>query len=296
MLLIFFCLARTCARAAPRGNASPDEMRDLKDKGAFITGGASGIGLALGRAFAEVGCRVMLADIEERALHDAVQGLQSIGSDVRGVVCDVADPASVDAAAEKTVAAFGKVHILCNNAGVGAASPIDDLPLDSWRWVLDVNLMGVVHGVRAFLPQIRAHREGGHIVNTASMAGMIAAGRGFEPYSASKFAVVAMSEGLAGELKPLGIGVTVLCPGWVRTRILESRRNRQERYGESPANFSRYPELPRDAMDSQAIAGRVLKAIRHDELYAFTHPEMRSLLKERFDTILAAYDKFGAAQ
>jgi NAD(P)-dependent dehydrogenase (short-subunit alcohol dehydrogenase family) len=188
------------------------------------------------------------------------------------------------------------VHILCNNAGVGAASPIDDIPLDSWRWVLDVNLMGVVHGVRALLPQIRAHGEGGHIVNTASMAGMIAAGRGFEPYSASKFAVVAMSEGLAGELKPLGIGVTVLCPGWVRTRILESRRNRQERYGESPANFSRYPELPRDAMDPQAIAACVLKAIRNDELYAFTHPEMRSLLKERFDTILAAYDELGAAR
>jgi len=267
-------------------------VRDFRGKAAFITGGASGIGLAFGHAFAEAGCRVMLADIEEPALRDAVRSLEGVGPEVLGVVCDVADPASVEAAAERTITAFGKVHILCNNAGVGAASSVDDIPLASWRWVLDVNLMGVVHGVRSFLPHIRAHGEGGHIVNTASMAGMIGAGRGFEPYSASKFAVVAMSEGLAGELRPLGIGVTVLCPGWVRTRILESRRNRQERYGPRPAqNLSRYPTLPDGAMEPQAAAARVLDAIRDNELYAFTHPEMRDLLAERFQAILAAYDR-----
>jgi NAD(P)-dependent dehydrogenase (short-subunit alcohol dehydrogenase family) len=267
-------------------------VRDFRGKTAFVTGGASGIGLALGRAFAEAGCRVMLADIEEAVLADAVLSLEGIGPAIRGAVCDVADPASLDAAAGQTIAAFGKVHILCNNAGVGAASSIDDIPLANWRWVLDVNLMGVVHGVRAFLPHIRAHGEGGHIVNTASMAGMIAAGRGFEPYAASKFAVVAMSEGLAGELKPLGIGVTVLCPGWVRTRILESRRNRQDRYGPTPAqNRSRYPILPDDAMDPQAVAVRLLAAMRNDDLYAFTHPEMRDALEERFRAILAACDR-----
>jgi NAD(P)-dependent dehydrogenase (short-subunit alcohol dehydrogenase family) len=212
--------------------------------------------------------------------------------DVRGVICDVADPASVDDAAARTISAFGKVHILCNNAGVGAPSSIDNIPLESWRWVLDVNLMGVVHGVRAFLPCMRAHGDGGHIINTASMAGMIGAGRGFEPYSASKFAVVAMSEGLWGELKPLGIGVTVVCPGWVRTRILDSWRNRPGRYGPSPAvNLSRYPELPRNAIDPQAVAAMALAAIRNDDLYAFTHPEMRGELEERFRAILAAYER-----
>ncbi|MBV9553036.1 MAG: SDR family NAD(P)-dependent oxidoreductase, partial [Alphaproteobacteria bacterium] len=172
-------------------------MRDLGGKVAIVTGGASGIGLALGHAFANAGAKVMLADIEEAALRDAVARLEATGADVRGVVCDVADPMSVDQAADETIAAFGRVHILCNNAGVGAASNIDNIRLDSWRWVLDVNLMGVVHGIRSFLPHIRAHDEGGHIVNTASMAGMLAAGRGIEPYSATKFAVVAISEGLA---------------------------------------------------------------------------------------------------
>ncbi len=145
-------------------------------------------------------------------------------------LCDVADPVSVERAAEASYEAFGNVHVVCNNAGVAAAGGIDNISLDNWRWVLDVNLMGVLHGIRTFLPHIRAHGEGGHIVNTASMAGMNS-GLGFSPYVASKFAVVGMSEGLAMQLKPLGIGVSVLCPGFVHTRISESGRNRPERYG-----------------------------------------------------------------
>ena len=150
-------------------------MREFVGKGAFVTGGASGIGLALGRAFAEAGCKVMLADIEKAALDAAVAGLAGSGPDIQGVVCDVADSTSVDAAAEATFSAIGKVHILCNNAGVGCRGST----LDDWRWVLDVNLMGVVNGVRAFVPHMRAHGEGGHIVNTASMAGMINRFHGF---------------------------------------------------------------------------------------------------------------------
>src|SRR5262245_6034014 len=203
-------------------------MRDLTGKTAFVTGGASGIGLALGRAFAEAGMKVMLADIETEALTRAVKSLQGLGPDVRGVICDVADPESVARAAEASYKAFGNVHVVCNNAGGAAGSGIDDISLDNWRWVLDVNLMGVLHGVHTFLPHIRAHGEGGHIVNTASMAGMISR-LGFSPYAASKFAVVTMSEGLAMQLKPLGIGVSVLCPGFVRNRIAESGRNGQER-------------------------------------------------------------------
>ncbi|WP_244486197.1 SDR family NAD(P)-dependent oxidoreductase [Bradyrhizobium viridifuturi] len=193
-------------------------MRELAGKAAFVTGAASGIGLAMATAFAREGMKVMLADIETHALDKAVDTLRAGGGDVRGVVCDVADPGSVDGAAQASFLAFGKVHVVCNNAGVAGGGGIDRISVDDWRWVIDVNLMGVVHGIRSFLPHIRAHGEGGHIVNTASMAGMNA-GLGVSPYSASKFAVVSLSEGLSAQLKPLGIGVSVLCPSYVRTRI-----------------------------------------------------------------------------
>src|SRR6266481_7940887 len=199
-------------------------MRELSGKTAFITGGASGIGLALGHAFAKAGMKVMLADVETGALEQAVDGLRDVGPEARGIHCDVADAGSVERAAQATIDAFGHVHVVCNNAGVVAAGGIDNISLDNWRWVIDVNLMGVVHGIRTFLPHLRAHGEGGHIVNTASMAGMNG-GLGFSPYTASKFAVVAMSEGLATQLMPHGIGVTVLCPSFVRTRIGEDRKS-----------------------------------------------------------------------
>ena len=274
-------------------------MRELAGKTAFVTGGASGIGLALGRAFAEAGMKVVLADIETDALSAAVKSLHNVGPDVRGVVCDVTDPGSVERAADASYEAFGQVHVVCNNAGVAGGGDIDDIPLDDWRWVLDVNLMGVLHGIRTFLPHIRAHGEGGHIVNTASMAGMVS-GLGFGPYSASKFAVVAMSEGLAMHLRPLGIGVSVLSPGWVRTRISESARNRSERYGPArppdptgPASV--VAELVQSGLDPSVVAERVLTAIREDQLYVFTHPEMRVAAEERFAAILAAMDKAAAS-
>jgi NAD(P)-dependent dehydrogenase (short-subunit alcohol dehydrogenase family) len=284
-------------------NIDPREgkvIREFVGKAAFVTGGASGIGLALGRAFAEAGCKVMLADIEKTALDAALTSLAGSGSEIRGVACDVADPASVDAAAEATFSAFGKVHILCNNAGVGARGGIDHIALDNWRWVIDVNLMGVVNGVRAFLPHMRAHGEGGHIVNTASMAGIRNSVHGFHPYPATKFAVVAMSEGLAAELKPLGIGVSVLCPGFVRTNILESARNRPKRYGPTiPADtanprYARFAELVRTGMDPAEVALRVIAAVGNDELYVFTHAERRGAVEERFQAILGAFDRAAA--
>jgi NAD(P)-dependent dehydrogenase (short-subunit alcohol dehydrogenase family) len=271
-------------------------MRELAGKTAFVTGGASGIGLALGRAFAEAGMNVVLADIERDALAAAVQGLHNFGSHLRGVVCDVSERASLERAANEAHDAFGKVHVVCNNAGVAGGGGIDDIPADDWRWVLDVNLMGVLYGISTFLPHIRAHGEGGHFVNTASMAGMIS-GLGFGPYSASKFAVVAMSEALATQLKPLGIGVSILCPGFVRTRIDESARNRPPRYGparvldpQSPIAMmtAQIAELVRTGLDPAKLAERVLAAIREDELYIFTHPEMRPELEARFAAILAA--------
>ena len=156
-------------------------MRDLAGKAAFVTGGASGIGFALGRRLAEAGMKVMLADIEVDALNAAVESLRDVGQEVRGVTCDVTDPVSVEMAAKASYDAFGNIHVVCNNAGVGGGSGIDDISLENWRWVLDVNLMGVLHGIRTFLPHIRAHGEGGHIVNTASMAGLNS-GMGFSAY------------------------------------------------------------------------------------------------------------------
>ena len=274
-------------------------MRDLTGKTAFVTGAASGIGLALAKGFAQAGMNVMLADIEAGALCKALDSLRAFGPAVRGTSCDVADPASVQRAAQETFATFGNVHIICNNAGVGGGSGIDAISLETWRWVIDVNLMGVVHGVHAFLPHMRAHGEGGHIVNTASMAGL-QSGLGFSPYCASKFAVVTMSEGLALQLKPLGIGVSVLCPEFVRSRISDSARNRPERYGESikpdPASYAgqlaaHLAERSQAGLDPDIVAAQVLTAIHEDELYIFTHPEMRGEMDERFAAITAAMDK-----
>jgi NAD(P)-dependent dehydrogenase (short-subunit alcohol dehydrogenase family) len=274
-------------------------MRELAGKTAFVTGGASGIGRALGRAFAQEGMKVMLADIEADALAAAVESLRDSTSDIGGVICDVTDPASVERAAKASQEAFGNIHVVCNNAGVAAAGGIDNISIDNWRWVLDVNLMGVLYGIRSFLPHIRAHGEGGHFVNTASMAGL-SSGLGFSPYVASKYAVVGMSEGLAAQLKPSGIGVSVLCPGFVRTGIGESGRNRSERYGAtqtpdpaSPAGqlLAYIAERLRTGLDPSEVAARVVSAIRGDELYVFTHPEMRDEVEERFAAIMAALDR-----
>jgi NAD(P)-dependent dehydrogenase (short-subunit alcohol dehydrogenase family) len=277
-------------------------IRELGGKTAFVTGGASGIGFALGKVLAEAGMNVMLADIEREALDEAAATLAPSSPGVRGVACDVADPDSLERAARATFQAFGNVHVVCNNAGVAGGSGIDDVSLATWRWVLDVNLMGVVHGIRTFLPHIRGHGEGGHIVNTAAMAGL-QSGLGFSPYVASKFAVVALSEGLRSELRSLGIGVTVLCPGFVRSHMHRSARNRQKRYGawrppdpgsKAAALANLQAELQQAGLEADIVARRALEAIREDQLYVFTHPQMHAEVKERFATITAAMDQAAA--
>ena len=277
-------------------------MRDFDGKTAFVTGAASGIGLAMARAFAQSGMKVMLADVETPALEKALQDLNNYGNRVQGIRCDVADADSVERAAQAAFDAFGNVHVLCNNAGVAAGGGIDNISIDNWRWVVDVNLMGVVYGVRNFLPHMLKHREGGHIVNTASMAGMFN-GMGFSPYAATKFAVVAMSEGLAAQLQPHGIGVSVLCPEYVRTRIGESGRNRPEHYGKSPQLDPASPaaqvvaEIARRleaGIDPGEVAARVVAAIRNEEFYIFTHPNMREGVDGRFAAIQAAMDRVSA--
>ena len=269
-------------------------MRDLQGKAAFVTGGASGIGFAMTRAFLQAGMKVMIADIEQAALDRSLTELKPLG-EVRGVVCDVAERQSVFDAAKASFDAFGRVHVLCNNAGVGAGGPQEQISAGDWDWVLDVNLRGVVHGIRAFLMHIKAHGEGGHVVNTASMAGHLSP-PGMGPYCASKFAVVAMSEGLAAELQGSNVGVSVLCPGWVRTGITESGRNRPERFG-ARSNLPPGPmsamaaEAVRNGLDPSEVAAQVVDAIRENHLYIFTHPEMRGAVEERFARIRAAFDR-----
>ena len=267
-------------------------MQDLNGKVAFITGGASGIGLSMAEAFGREGMAVMLADIEEQALERAVAGLRERQIRAEGVVADVASRASIQSAAAATIAALGKVHVVCNNAGVGAGGPFGTVTPSDWDWVIDVNLKGVVYGMETFAPLIEQHGEGGHFVNTASLAGMVSP-PGMEPYCATKFAVVAMSEGWAQQLAPMNIGLSVLCPGFVKTRINESRRNRQAAYGPD----ERAPPPP-DAPPSRVLSGipvepvgrRVVEAVKANELYIFTHPGSREGVAARFERILAAFD------
>ena len=272
-------------------------MRDLAGRTAFVTGAASGIGFALARAFAAEGMNVMLADIEAGALEAAVGRLGGYAPRIASVVCDVADFASVSRAAAATTQTFGPVHILCNNAGVAGGSGIETISTETWRWVVDVNLMGVVNGIAAFLPGMRAHGQGGHIVNTASMAGL-QANIGFSPYVATKYAVVGLSEGLAKDLAPEGIGVSVVCPGFVRTAIADSARNRQGRYGPAirptPGSAGallaqHMAENASAGLDPDAVAAQVLAAIRANDLYVFTHPAMRDEVDARFAAIDAAF-------
>lgn len=270
-------------------------MKDLSGKTAFVTGGASGIGLSMARAFGAAGMNVMLADISEDDLAAAVTELNERQVRAAGVRCDVTERQSVERAAKETVDRFGKVHVVCNNAGVGAGGPIDTVKPGDWDWTIAVNLMGVVYGMEAFLPHIRAHGEGGHYVNTASMAGMISV-PGMEPYTASKYAVVGMSEGWAGQLAPENIGVSVLCPGFVKTRIHESSRARQDKFG--PAVDERDPEqadfakqLVLGGIDPDRVGARVVEAILGNELYIFTHPDMAPLFEERAKNIKAAFER-----
>ena len=273
-------------------------MENLAEKTAFITGGASGIGLGMARAFLAEGMKVFLADIEADALEGALNDLRGEGGRAEGTLCDVSDRDAVMRAAEAVRKTFGAVHVLCNNAGIGAGGPFGTLRPSDWDWVLGVNLMGVVHGIDAFLPEMRDRGEGGHIVNTASMAGLRGT-PGMGPYCAAKAAVVSISETLAGELEGSGIGVSVLCPGWVRTRILESARGRPQRFGpprdrpanaEEAARYAAVSELIESGLDPLAVGRRVVEGIRREELYLITHPDWRVNVEGRFEAILASFD------
>ena len=272
-------------------------MQDLNDRIAFVTGGASGIGLAIAKALVANGARVMLADIDEGALALAKA---EIGQAAEGVVCDVARSASVAEAAEATMDAFGRVDLVFNNAGVGLGGKPGEVGLEDWRWIVDINLMGVVYGVEAFLPLIRSHGEGGHIVNTASMAGHWANAM-MGPYCATKFAVVGYSECLSQALEPEGIGVSILCPGWVKTAISDSGKRRPSgpptgvglledaaAVTGSSTGVSAV-DLIEHGMPPEVLADWVIQCIRDNRLYIFSHATMEPVIDMRRDAIKADY-------
>lgn len=275
-------------------------MEDLRGKVAVVTGGASGIGRAMAERFAGEGMRLVLADVERPALDRAADEIAATGAEVIAVATDVSSEADVQALAAATFDRYGTVHVVCNNAGVGSRGlTIHDLPTQDWEWVLGVNLWGVVHGIRAFLPHLRLQDEG-HIVNTASVSGLYHLPR-MGPYNASKAAVVALSETLHHELAAEGshVGVSVVCPSWVRTNISAAVRNIPERLaweltGEQAAEMAEYKARRRaqqpDAMDAAEVADQVVAAIRAQRFYVITHPECLGEVRARFDRILAGDD------
>lgn len=257
-------------------------MESFKGKVAVVTGGASGIGRALVLALAHEGARVVIADLDEAAM-DVVGGqVRAQGAEALTIRTDVTDLGQVQALAERAFKAFGAVHVLCNNAGVAAWGGLERATHRDWQWVLGVNLWGVIHGVEAFVPRMIAAGEPGHIVNTASMAGLIAS-QGLGVYNTSKYAVVGLSETLAKDLKPYRIGVSVLCPMGVETRIRESERSRPAALRNEPGAEAAAVELIGRYLAPEAVAGMVLDAVRRGELYVITHDEGLEPLRRRFE-------------
>ena len=261
-----------------------------------ITGAASGIGRGLAERFAAEGMKVVLADVEAEALVGLESDLSAKGATVLAVRTDVSDAAAVENLAARTLDTFGAVHILCNNAGVVCSRPVWEHTLADWEWVLGVNLWGVIHGIRTFVPHMLSQGDTCHIVNTASILGLVR-GSGESIYKVSKHGVVVLSETLADELAQKGanIRVHVLCPGWVRTGILESARNRpnalqnsaETQLHEPTIGGSRNIRAEMEAgMSPAEVAEHVYNAIQNDTFYIHTHPEHKVWIRERMERIL----------
>lgn len=278
-------------------------MRTFEGRVAVVTGAASGMGRAFAERFAQAGMRVVLADVEEHALQQTVQTLRQREYDVLGVVTDVANPTAVEELAHETLDAYGKVHVVCNNAGVatehevqqllgGETRPLWEEPLRDWQWTFAVNFWGVVHGIRTFVPLLLAQGEEGHIVNTASTAGLTS-GAALPIYGASKHAVVRLSEALHLQLaqRQAPVKVSVLCPGGVRTRIALAERNRPETGLGEPAQRAREQAwaalIGERGLEPEAVAEQVFQAIAEERFYILTHPEVDRAIRTRFENLLA---------
>jgi NAD(P)-dependent dehydrogenase (short-subunit alcohol dehydrogenase family) len=273
------------------------DIEQLSGKGAIITGGAGGIGLGIARTLARRGVNIALADIEEGALARARSEIQSLGVRVITRRVDVASASAVRGAAADFEHFLGKVHLVFNNAGVEISGrALADVGDAEWQWIMGVNVFGVIHGIRYFVPLISKHDEGGHVVNTASIGGF-QVNREYRlgPYSASKAAVVALSEGLAHDMEGSGIDVSVLCPASVNTRISESARNRGTHYGgpvkdESNVGRDRLRAALATGMTPDEVGAHVLRALRDREFYIFTHGKTKPWLEQRFARILKAFE------
>lgn len=271
-------------------------MKDFTDRVAVVTGGASGIGRAMAERFAAAGMKVVLADIEASVLQQAEQEMRAAGATVLGVQTDVAKAESVEALAQKTLEAFGGVHIVCNNAGVGGGfGPMWTQPLQNWEWAFGVNLWGVIHGIRTFTPIMLKQDTEGHIVNTASMAGLISSPF-MSVYDATKFAVVTISESLHLELamQSAKVKVSVLCPGFVNTNIATSERNRpaalhveMPQFSEVEISFATglFASIASGTPPAE-VAEKVFAAVQNEQFYILPHPELLPVVRMRMDAIL----------
>jgi NAD(P)-dependent dehydrogenase (short-subunit alcohol dehydrogenase family) len=266
-------------------------MQDVEGKVAFITGGSSGIGRGIALAFGRAGMQVVISGRKQEHIDESLAEFAAAGLDISAVRLDVTDAAAVEAAAEETVQRFGRVDVLVNNAGIGLTGPVMGATPSDWDWLIDVNIKGVGNGLRAFVPRIQAGGQGGHVVTTTSMAGLLPIVAGL--YSMTKAAVIALSEALAIELAPEGIGVSAYCPGPVHSNIAAGTSARPEQYGKSgytppPAEFLELAKT-QPYMSYVEAGERVLNGVRRNDLFILTHPEFKAGVRDRFETTLAAF-------
>ena len=265
-------------------------MKNLEGKTAFITGGASGAGFGMAKVFSESGIRVVIADIRRDSLDQAMEKFGR-NPNIHAIQVDVTDREALARAADETERVFGKIHIVCNNAGINLFVPIEECTYNDWDWVIGVNFGGVFNGIRTFVPRIRKHGEGGHIVNTASMAAFLpSASAGI--YTAAKCGVRGLSESLRLSLYKYNIGVSVFCPGLIDSTIYESEKIRPATLS-SPENtaknqkfMDKLPEIHKFGMAPEEVGEKVLAGIRKNSMYIFSHPEFKDEMKELFDIAL----------
>jgi NAD(P)-dependent dehydrogenase (short-subunit alcohol dehydrogenase family) len=268
-------------------------MKNVEGKTAFITGGASGAGFGMAKIFSENGMKVVIADIRRDSLERAMEKFHN-NPNIHAVELDVTDREAFARAADETEHVFGKVHVVCNNAGINLFVPIEECTYNDWDWVMGVNFGGIVNGLQTFIPRIRKHGEGGHIVNTASMAAFLpAASAGI--YTAAKFGVRGISEALRLSLYKYNIGVSVFCPGLINSTIYESEKVRPPKLS-SPENtaknkqfMDKLPEIHKFGMDPEEVGKKVLAGIKKNSMYIFSHPEFKEEMKELFDIALNSF-------